>query len=381
LSAANELGLYVHVPFCATTCDFCAFYQEKPERGDFDRYLGGIERELDLTGHSLPVKTVFWGGGTPGLLPPPQIRRLGEIIARGMTGRPAEWTVEMTPSCVKAERLEALKEIGVTRISMGAQSFQPRLLDALGRKHPRDRIFSAFDLLRQHGFENINLDLMFALPGQTLEEWRADMAEAIALGPEHLSTYCLTFEEDTALYVKMSEGKVRIDEEKEVAFYREAWTKLAEAGLGQYEISNYARPGFDCAHNINTWRMQEWLGLGPGAASQYRGERASNPASLDVWLDLLKEGERATEQRQVLSDRLLASDYLIFGLRLNAGVDLAACRERFPLGTPPGLPGLIERLEAAGLATIEQERVTLTGEGRLVVDRIGSELLEVFDDD
>src|SRR5690625_2332957 len=184
----NALGLYVHVPFCSTTCDFCAFYQEKPKRGDFDRYVDGIEKEFELLEYPLSVKTVFWGGGTPGLLPPDQIRRLGKIIRKRVKGKIEEWSVEMTPGCVKEARLEALEEIGVTRISLGAQSFQPRLLESLGRMHPREKIFSAFKLLREHRFSNINLDLMFALPNQTPEEWRMDLAEAVALGPEHLST-------------------------------------------------------------------------------------------------------------------------------------------------------------------------------------------------
>lgn len=375
VTAPPGLGLYVHVPFCSSTCDFCAFYQEKPGRGDFDRYVDGIGRELDLLAGPLPVTTVFWGGGTPGLLPPAQIRRLGEVLRAAMVDAPVEWSIEMTPGCVTKPRLEALAEIGVTRVSLGAQSFQPKLLEALGRMHPREKIFSAYRMLRESGFDNVNLDLMFALPGQTPEEWALDLSEAIALEPDHLSTYCLTFEEDTALYVKLSKGQVSRDEETEVAYYHTAWKTLAEAGFTQYEISNYARPGRECSHNLNTWDMREWIGVGPVAASQFGGRRSSNTANLGVWLERLEKGVRSDEQVQPLNPELLASDYLIFGLRLNAGVDLGQIEARFGRKLSPELDLYLHHLVADGLAIRKGNRLSLTGAGRLVVDGIGGEIL------
>lgn len=373
------LGVYVHVPFCSSTCDFCAFYQQKPEKGDFERYIDGIARELELLERPLPARTVFWGGGTPGLLSPDHIRRLGGILRQAFEGNPVEWSVEMTPGSVKAERLEALAEIGVTRISLGAQSFQPRLLDALGRQHPVESIHAAWERLRGAGFANLNLDLMFALPGQTLEEWEADLAEAAAFEPEHISTYCLTFEEDTALYVKLSQGQVSLDEEKEIDFYRVAWARLAEHGYRQYEVSNYARPGLECRHNLNTWDMQEWVGVGPAAASQQGGWRSSNTADLQKWLAGLENRERATEERQELTSELLAADSLIFGLRVNEGVDLNAHRARFPIDPPPPLAAYLDGLVGDGLAERCGPRLRLTDAGRLVVDRIGMEVMGLWE--
>lgn len=379
-SAGGGVGLYVHVPFCSSTCDFCAFYQEKPGRGDFERYVDGIARELTLLDAPLSVETVFWGGGTPGLLPPAQIRRLGKILRERMAGDPCEWTVEMTPGCVKEERLEALREIGVTRISLGAQSFRPHLLEALGRMHPREKIFAAYDLLRARGFDNVNLDLMFALPGQSAAEWRLDLSEALALAPEHLSTYCLTFEEDTALYVRLAKGTIQRSEETEISFYRTAWETLGEAGLRQYEISNYASPGFECRHNLNTWDMREWIGLGPGAASQFADRRGSNAANLNLWLERLEAGVRCDERTETLSPGLLASDYLIFGLRLNRGVEPAALGARFRCQPPAALESYLDELREAELAEKIGPRLRLTPAGRLVVDRIGMEILELFDE-
>ncbi len=374
--ASGSLGLYLHVPFCAVTCDFCAFYQKRPEKGDFRRYVDGIRRELDLAAPDRPVETVFWGGGTPGLLPPEFIRELGALI-RERCGRPLEWSVELTPESARDARLEALCEIGVNRISLGVQSFQPRLLEALGRRSSREAVLDAFARLRRHGFANINLDLIFAFPGQTEEEWESDLREAAGLAPEHLSTYCLTFEEDTALWVKLAQGEFARDEEREALFFGMAEEILPRYGLEKYETSNYARPGRECRHNLNTWHMAEWLGLGPAAASQFRGRRGANPAGLEEWLTDLDVGRRGGCDSVPLSGALLAADQLIFGLRLTQGVNPARVEARFPGTFTPGLRAFFARLCEEGLAREGAEGVIcLTARGRLVVDRIGAEILE-----
>lgn len=373
-----SLGLYVHVPFCASTCDFCAFYQEAPTAADVARYLDGVRDELRLATPDRPVDTVFWGGGTPGLLSPKDLRTLGDIVAGFCGGRPSEWTIELAPGSVSEARLDALREVGVNRVSMGVQSFQPALLEALGRRHSREQVLRAHERLRAAGFKSVNLDLMFALPGQADDAWEADLAEAIALGPDHLSTYCLTFEEDTKLWVKLSQGKVRRDVDAEARLYEATWTRLEAAGYAQYEVSNFARPGHDCRHNVNTWRMAEWIGVGPSAASQHRGWRGANVPDLGRWLDGLARGERMTEDRCALTPALLAEDALVFGLRMNAGVELARWRER-----APGLPwaevdSLLQSLEAAGRVTVTGGVARLTSAGRLVADAIGAEIMAAF---
>lgn len=375
-SADTPLGLYVHVPFCATTCDFCAFYQEKPTREGIDRYLAGVAQEADLVTWDSPVSTVFWGGGTPGLLSPSDLMRLGEVVHRCCgEKRPAEWSVEMAPASVTDARLQALKEIGVTRISMGVQSFQPDLLEALGRQHTREQIFRAYERIRAAEFQSVNLDLMFALPGQDEALWLGDLEQALALGPDHLSTYCLTFEEDTKLWVKLSQGKTKLDPEREARLYERTWAKLDAAGYPQYEISNFARPGHACLHNLNTWRMYAWVGLGPSGASQHAGARGTNVADLEKWLELLGQGHRATEDRTVLTPELLVEDSLIFGLRMNEGVDLPALRGRLSDAASAALDALSARLVADGLAENADGRLRLTLRGRLVADAIGSEVL------
>ena len=394
--AVPPLGVYVHVPFCATTCDFCAFYQTVPKGDAVRRYVDAVEAEAALvnwahstgsTGSppagpgqdSRRAATAFWGGGTPGLLKPAELQQLGRIMLL-YAGQPAEWTVELAPATVTPDRLAVLKELGVTRVSLGVQSFDAGLLDALGRQHSPAQIYRAYELLRTQGFASVNLDLMFALPGQTEAQWRADLTEAVRLAPDHLSTYCLTFEEDTALWVKLSQGKVKLDPAKEAAFYAKTWEFLEAAGYAQYEVSNFARPGHQCRHNLNTWHMHEWVGLGPSGASQHAGWRAANPSDLTLWHADVAAGRRATADRVALTNDLLAADSVIFGLRMNDGVSLPRLRRRFPSPGWTGLEDLLPKLLLGGLllATVEG-RISLTPRGRLLADAIGADILEAFE--
>jgi oxygen-independent coproporphyrinogen-3 oxidase len=342
--------------------------------------LEGIEAEAGLVNWAdRRVATAFWGGGTPGLLKPAELERLGRTV-RLFGGQPTEWTVELAPATVTGDRLAVLKALGVTRISLGVQSFNDGLLDALGRQHTPAQVYRAYELIRAQGFASVNLDLMFALPGQTEEQWRADLDEAMRLAPDHLSTYCLTFEEDTALWVKLSQGKVKLDADKEALFYQRTWDYLAAAGYAQYEVSNFARPNHACRHNLNTWAMHEWVGLGPSAASQHDGWRAANPADLGQWLGDVAAGRRATSDRVALTPDLLAADAVIFGLRMNDGVSLPRLRRRFPQVAWAGLEDLLPRLLLDRLLDATPEgRISLTPRGRLLADAVGAEIMEAFE--
>jgi oxygen-independent coproporphyrinogen-3 oxidase len=377
--AESPLGLYLHVPFCATTCDFCAFYQTVPQGDAIAAYLRTVAAEADLVTWDRPVSTVFWGGGTPGLLSPSALEALGEVVRRNSGGLPLEWTVELAPATVTSDRLAVLKAIGVTRVSLGVQSFQPALLEALGRQHTLSQIRRAHELIRAAGFASVNLDLMFALPNQDEAMWQADLAEATRLAPDHLSTYCLTFEEDTALWVKLSRGQVKRDAGREADYYQRTWEFLAAAGYPQYEVSNFARPGHVCLHNRNTWHMHEWVGLGPSAASQHAGARGSNPADLQRWQSDVEAGRRATSDVVALTPELLATDSVVFGLRMNEGVSLPQLRQRFPTPRWEGLFDLMPALICEGLLVSSPEgRIGLTDRGRLLADAVGSEIMAAF---
>lgn len=380
---AADLGLYVHVPFCGTTCDFCAFHQQRPERGEVSLYLEGISLECNLAPSPRQLDTWFWGGGTPGLLNPGQLEQLGKILLSAYGSPLREWTVEMTPASVTPERLKVLRDLGVNRISMGVQSFSDQTLERLGRPHPRKRIFQAFDRLRAAGFENINIDLIFAIPGQDWIDWREDLDQFLALQAEHLSTYCLTFEEDTVLWWKLTRGEIRRDEAVEADLYLQTPLYLEERGLHRYEVSNYARPGRASLHNIGTWNMGEWIGLGPSAASQQSSSRGTNLTGLDRWIKDLRSGRRASVDRDKLSLIDLAWDALIFGLRMAGGVDLDQLAQRFHHNWSSQVLRYLKILQKEGLVESRSPRCfSLTNRGFLVVDRIGSDLLafQVEDD-
>jgi oxygen-independent coproporphyrinogen-3 oxidase len=228
------------------------------------------------------------------------------------------------------------------------------------------------------GFPQTNLDLMFAIPGQSIAQWEADIREAARLGPSHLSAYCLTFEEDTALYVKLSQGKVSIDEEKEIRFYERGWDLLAELGYTQYEISNFSKSDSECRHNMNTWHMHEWIGCGPSAASQYNGERYQRPANLGEWCLGMESAITPKTERVSLDDDLLLTDAVIFGLRMNCGVDLQSLSVRFVQATKRmDLEAKLKVFEQEGLLELKGNRHKLTHSGRLLCDSIGSALLDI----
>ena len=376
-SVQPATALYLHVPFCASSCDFCSFYQEQPKRGEIDRYLAAIERELELHPPGR-VETAFWGGGTPGLLPADDLRRLGHAMTRA-AGQPNEWSVELAPSSVRADKLAALKEIGVTRVSMGVQSFDDVTLDALGRRHSPKQIMEAWELIEAAGFASRNLDLIFAIPGQDEQRWTEDLRRAIELQPDHLSTYCLTFEEDTAMFVKLSQGKVKIDRELEARLYRQTWEQLEANGYAQYETSNFARAGHACRHNLITWEMGSWIGYGPSAASQWGQRRWTNPANLDQWIKGIEAGTPVLDQVKDLSAADLLCDALVFGLRLNAGVNPAALAARFATPLPARVTNLFEALVEEGLMEAAGSQVRLTGEGRMRADAVGVSIIERFD--
>lgn len=373
----TPLGLYLHVPFCSTSCDFCGFYQIQSDRKGILSYIDGVKRELELVdAGNRKLDTMFWGGGTPGLLPAADMLKVGAAITDALGMPSQEWTVEMAPSSVKRDKLEALKEAGVTRISMGIQSLNERLLDALGRQHSLKQIHKAYDLIREVGFHSVNVDLIFAIPTQTEEEWRADVRGALALEPDHLSTYCLTFEEDTALFIKLQQGKVSIDPDREARFYTAMWEEAQRGGFEQYEISNYARPGHACLHNVNTWKMAEWIGVGPSASSQWAGTRHTNTPDLKDWLAGLERGERGLVDRVELNNGLLLEDSLIFGLRMNEGVDLAQLGQRF--GRDLTQIALFDQLVEEGQAERVGPSLRLTPKGRMVADAVGEALLGSF---
>ena len=254
-----------------------------------DRYVAALIRELELVADDLRPRTIYFGGGTPSLLDLRQWERILGAMDRLRLGGAEEWTVECNPATVSLDKARLLRSGGVNRMSMGVQSLNPALLERLGRVHTREMAFKSFDLLRRAGFDNLNLDLMFAIPGQTLDVWRETLREATAMGSEHLSSYEVTYEEDTALYDQLQAGRFNVDEDLACAMYEELVDCATTAGFEQYEVANFARtraikpqpstlnlPSYACRHNVNYWRGGSFYGLGPSATSYVRGVRTKN---------------------------------------------------------------------------------------------------------
>lgn len=381
-TTTGKIGLYLHIPFCASTCDFCAFYQEAPERKRVEAFVRALVEEMRRAEVEEPIDTVFFGGGTPGILTEGDFEHIFAGLHRHFEFQPREITVELAPSTVRGKRPQVLQELGVTRVSLGVQSFNDTTLEKLGRRQDAKRARQAYETLRLAGFSSINIDLIFAYPGQTAEAWAADLQRAVALGPEHISTYCLTFEEDTQLWLQLREGQLRRGPEEEAARYEETWAYLPAQGYAQYEISNFARPGHNCRHNENTWRMGHWLGLGPSAASQYRGWRWANPANTEQWQQQISQGAHLTPpiidpSARPLTPALLAEDAVLFGLRMNAGVDLTDLAQRWPEAgaTLIALEAQLAEFAAAGWLEGAGRHYRLNDAGRLRVDALAAELV------
>lgn len=331
-SAEPIASLYVHVPFCARKCAYCAFYSEAASGELIERYVGALLRELELVAADLRPRTIYFGGGTPSLLNLQQWKRILSAMERLRVGGAGEWTVECNPATVSCDKAKLLRSGGVNRISMGVQSLNEALLERLGRVHTRQMAFKSFDILRQAGFDNLNLDLMFAIPGQTLEVWRETLNEAIAMGSEHLSSYEVIYEEDTPLYELLEAGKVDANEDLACAMYEELVERATNAGFQQYEVANFARnstinpqlstlklPSYSCRHNVNYWRGGSFYGLGPSATSYVRGLRTKSWSNTQRYCERLEQGQRAVESREELAPLARAGETAAFGLRMVEG--------------------------------------------------------------
>lgn len=321
-------SLYVHVPFCAHKCSYCAFYSEASNGEVISRYVDALTSELEMVAGDLKPRTIFFGGGTPSLLNLRQWEQILQTMERlGLTGA-TEWTVECNPATVSLDKAKLLRSFGVNRISMGVQSLNTDLLERLGRIHSREMVFKSFDILRSAGFDNVNIDLMFAIPGQTMQIWRETLDEALALGSEHLSSYEVIYEDDTPLYAQLKAGEFDVDEELACSMYEELVSRSAAAGFRQYEIANFARhlsalpsdiPDRACKHNVNYWRGGCYYGLGPSAAGYVRGVRTKNWSNTIMYCEQLEQGKRAIESREELPLQRRAAETAAFGLRMNAG--------------------------------------------------------------
>jgi len=376
-------SLYVHVPFCARKCDYCAFYSEASNGDVVNRYVEALRRELGIVAPELRPRTIFFGGGTPSLLNLRQWESIFEEIDRLGLGGAEEFTVECNPATVSADKAMLLREGGVNRISMGVQSLHEDLLKRLGRVHSRTQVFRSFDTLRSAGFDNINLDLMFAIPGQTLAQWKETLDEALELGPEHLSCYEVIYEEDTALYAQLKAGEIDVDTDLACAMYEELIERATAAGFQQYEIANFARgiaadaevPKFACRHNVNYWRGGSYHGLGPSASGYVDGVRTKNWSRTEIYCERLEAGQRAMESRETLPPLARAGEIAAFGLRMNSGWNFAEFEALTGWDFRREWSSEIGQLEARGWGRSGSGRFHLTAAGLRFADAVAEMFL------
>ena len=356
--------IYVHIPFCARICPYCAFYKERADPAQAMRFCESVLAELDYQGgqFALRPETIFFGGGTPTALTTAQL----DFLLIGFRARldlsaMREWTFEANPGSVSERKAKLLREFGVNRISLGVQSFDDELLELLGREHSAAQAEASFRLLRRTGFENLNVDLMFGLPGQTVAQWEATLRRAIALGPDHISAYCLTYEEDTDFFLRHASGEFRVDAEADADFFTLTGELLGGASLAQYEVSNYARPGFESVHNRAYWGGKNYLGLGPSAVSTVGLRRWQNVSDYRAYADRLLSGTSASTGDEILTPQMKRAEAVALSLRTNEGVPAAWVNDR---------PEEVEEFVRLGLLQAEAERYVLTRAGRFLADSV-----------
>ena len=316
------------MPFCVAKCRYCSFYSVPVDGRDTGRLIRAILEELDRYSIEGGVDTVYIGGGSPNCLGRDGLLRLIEGIF-GRVGRPDEFTIETNPAGLSPELMAELLALGVDRLSIGAQSFDDRQLEMLGRPHNAAAITSTVENARKAGFKNVGLDMIFAIPGSLEKSWKESLERAISLGPEHISAYSIMYEEGTELYEKLQAGRIKpIDEKTDRAMYQWAIDYLAAAGIAQYEMSNFARAGFECRHNQIYWQNGPFIGLGPSAASYWQGRRTANIADIDGYIDALEEGFEPIEACEIPNRLEIACQTAVLMLRQTAGISLDAFRRR-----------------------------------------------------
>ncbi|MEM7601856.1 MAG: radical SAM family heme chaperone HemW [Verrucomicrobiota bacterium] len=366
------MHLYFHIPFCHRVCPYCSFYKHRPGKLANEAFVHSLLAQIDQQHPDWigrPIQTVYWGGGTPTLLSGRLITQLAEgIQARFDLSGCREWTLEANPATFGKGKARSMIAAGVNRISLGVQSFQPDTLKTLGRDHSGEEARSAFQTLREVGFENISVDLMFSIPGQTPESWKRDLDTAIALEPDHISAYNLTYEEDTDFLARHISGELDADEDRDAILFENTIDRLAAAGYAQYEVSNYARPGFESQHNQAYWQGADYLGLGPGAVSTVEGRRWTTLPDTATYIQSISERKDTKVNEETLSkdDRRLEAIALRLRTEQGCPVDL--------IGLDDGL-NRVEPLTKQGLIELKNGQVRLTRAGKSLADPIACELV------
>jgi oxygen-independent coproporphyrinogen-3 oxidase len=375
-TGSAALALYIHIPFCRQKCRYCSFVSYTGREDIIPSYIEAVKREFQLRLKGGLIQSIYLGGGTPSLLSPAQIKELLDSIASmAEIGMNAEITMEANPGTVDLQYLSTIKEHGINRLSLGVQSFNDDELALLGRIHNADEAIRSIEMARQAGFDNLNIDLIYGLPGQSLQKWRRNLERIIRVSPEHISLYSLTLEEETPLAKDIERGKISpSDPDTAADQYEAAGDLLASAGYAHYEISNWAKYGCQCKHNLVYWQCCRYLGVGVAAHSYLDDHRLANAEDLDEYINKLNMGSLAVEMEEEIDSRLQLSEHIILALRLSGGVSSQDIKNRFGIEITEMFKNQLAELEQLGLVELTADALRLTDRGRL----LGNEVFQRF---
>jgi len=374
----KSAGIYIHIPFCAVKCIYCDFYSITDRENSIPRFINAIVKEIEtctVDVSNWKLETIFIGGGTPSLLNGRNIESILNALERKYNlAQKKEWTMEANPGEAPLERLKDFRSLGINRLSMGVQSLEPDLLKFLTRIHSANQVFETYEHARNAGFENINCDLIYSMPGQSWEIWERDLLRVLDLKPDHISAYTLTLEKGTELYQFVKKGQVTMPEEDQTGgWFLKTHGILNSHGYSAYEISNFARQGMECRHNLHYWRIHPFLAFGPSAHGFDGSNRWGNVRSLDQYLTQIESGNTPISMKESLTQKNLTNELIGFGLRMNEGIDLAQIPERY-------LNQFITNLESArekwsDVLILRDSSVSLTKKGMVYTDAVGVDLM------
>lgn len=375
-------GLYLHVPFCLQKCPYCSFYSLSGRLDLSTRFVAAVNRQIERFStrretREQPFTTIFFGGGTPTMLPPTILTDLLQAcLDRFPHANELEISIEVNPATIAQEGLQLLRRGGFNRLSIGVQSLNDQELKRIGRAHSANEAMQTVRMARQAGFTNISLDLMYGLPGQDEQSWQKNLNRALALEPDHLSLYELTIEENTPFGRRLNRNDLQLPDEEKVLAMMETTRRLTSGvGLSRYEISNYSRPGFQCRHNINYWQNGHYVGLGPGAVSRIGATRFTAVTDVELFCERLENERKEWQEEETLDKETRFRETVIMGLRMTKGVSLDALNKRFGIDPAVYYGTTLKLLMEQELVEMQQGWLRLTEPGLLLANTVMAQLV------
>ncbi len=376
------LGLYIHVPFCAQKCNYCDFNSYKiEEKNQKKEYLISIEKEMELYKEEFKDKeftSIFLGGGTPSILNSDELTILVNSIYKNFNiNKDAEITMECNPGTLNKEKLETIKSLGINRLSMGLQVTQNHHLKYIGRMHTYEQFEKNYKDAIDIGINNINVDLMYSLPNQSFDEWKETLDKIIKLNPAHISAYSLILEEGTKFYDMYMNKEFELnDEDIDINIYKYTIGTLNKSGYHQYEISNYAKEGYECKHNIVYWKCEKYLGLGPGASGYIDDYRYSNICDVEEYNRCLRDNKKPIEEKNILSKKDEIEEFIFMGLRMNEGSNLDKFYEKFNVNFNQKYNNILDKLKNLNLIIEQDNNIMLTQKGKEISNTVFIEFID-----